>query len=178
MLVKKSVAKQASTTWSLREYLLRVAKDRRGVAILEFAIVGPAFIFFVFAMIDAMWMLTIELAMNEGVHEAGRLGSLGNTPSSGTREAAIKNLLVQRGAGMLDATKLTVTMTTFGSGNPRDYATRTGTTTTATGAGLTRQLVQYQVAYVQPLITPIGIAYNGGTTVTHTATIVVQNEPF
>ena len=159
-------------------FLRRLRRARQGVAALEFAIVGPVFIVFIFAMMDAGWMLTVDLALTNGVQEAGRLGSLGTLPATGSREAAIKDLLIKRGGGLLKTANLTVDMTVFGSGSAKDYASRTASTVKTVGAGGSRQLVQYHVTYVQELLTPIGMMYAIGNSVSHDATILVQNEPF
>ena len=156
-----------------------LSRDRRGTTLLEFAIIGPVFLLLVLTMMDAMWLLAVEMALIDGGQEAARLGSLGTLPVTGTREASIQSFVITREAGMLDATKLTITMQTYGGGRAADYAHRLSNTTKTAGAGSGRQLVEYQLSYVQPLLTPFAMAAMGGqTSFTHSTTIVVQNEPF
>jgi len=137
------------------------------------------FLLLVFTMMDAMWLLAVDMALIDGAQEAARLGSLGMLPVTGTREASIQDFIVTREAGLLSANKLTVTMQIYGGGGAADYAQRLSNTTKTAGTGSGRQLVEYQLSYVQPLLTPLAVAAMGGqTSFTHNTTTVVQNEPF
>lgn len=156
----------------------RFRDDRCGATALEFGLIAPALIMTVLALVDVMVTLTVDLAMSSGMQDAARSGSLGTTPATGTRESAITAAIVARAAGLIDQTALTVALRTYGSGTPSDYTHRNGSSTVSTGAGSSRQVVQYSVTYVQQLLTPLAMAFQGATSVTHNSVIVVQNEPF
>lgn len=152
-------------------------RDRRGATAVEFALVASAFLMLVFTMIEATWMMTVEMAMNDAAQEASRLGSLGTLPATGSREESIKAQMVTRAAGLLDTTHLTVVMQSYGT--PYNYGHHAVNATQTAGAGATRQLVQYAITYVQPVMTPLAIVALGGqTSFSHSTTIMVQNEPF
>lgn len=152
-------------------------RDQRGATAIEFALVANVFLMLVFLMLEASWMMTVEMAMNDATQAASRLGSLGTLPATGTRENSIKDAMVKRAAGLLTSSNLTVTMQSYGGAyNYGHHATNAAQTS---GAGSSRQLVQYVVAYAQPLLTPFASMVLGGqTSFTHNTTIMVQNEPF
>lgn len=157
--------------------LHRLKDDRRGATAIEFALVANVFIMLVFLMFEASWMMVVEMAVNDAAQEASRLGSLGTLPITGTREDAIKAAVVTRAAGLLTSNYLTVTMQSYGS--VYNYGHHASDATQTPGAGSSRQLVQYVVAYAQPLLTPFASTVLGGrTSFTHSTTIMVQNEPF
>ena len=82
-----------------------------------------------------------------------------------------------RASGLIDATTLTVTMQSFGSAY--NYGHHPVNATQTAGAGSSRHLVQYVIAYAQPFLTPLAVAAMGGQiSFTHNTTIMVQNEPF
>ena len=157
--------------------LHRLKGDRRGATAIEFALVANVFVVLVFLMLEASWMMVIEMAINDAAQEASRLGSLGTLPATGTREDAIKAAVVTRAAGLLTSDYLTITMQSYGS--IYNYGHHAANATQTPGAGSGRQLVQYVVAYAQPLLTPLASTVLGGrTSFTHSTTIMVQNEPF
>lgn len=157
--------------------LHRLRVDRRGSVALEFALVVNVFVLFVFLMIEASWMMTVEGAMNDAAREASRFGSLGTLPAKGSREDAIKDAMVTHAAGLLASNYLAVTMQSYGS--VYDYGHHAANATQTSGAGSSRQLVQYVITYSQPLLTPFAsVALGGQKIFTHSTTLMIQNEPF
>ena len=155
----------------------RLWRDRRGGTAVEFAVVASVFLLLVFLTIDATWAMTVELALNDAVQAASRLGSLGTLPPSGSREDSIKAAMVTQAAGLLSSSNLTVTMQSFGA--VYNYGHHAANATQTAGAGGSRWLVQYVVTYTQPLLTPVTpIILGGRTSLVHNTTIMVQNEPF
>ena len=139
--------------------------------------VGSTFLILVFLIVDATWALAVEMAMNDAVQEASRLGSLGTTAAGSSREDAIKAAIVARAAGLLDKNNLPVTMQSYGSAY--NYGHHAANATQTAGPGSSRHLVQYIVSYTQPLLTPTAITVTGGkTSITHSTVTLVQNEPF
>ena len=159
----------------------RLGRDRRGAATMEFALVAGPFLALVFLMLEAMWMLAVDMAMNDAAQEASRLGSLGTLQNQGGSPASITAALtaamVTRAGGLLTSNYLTITMQSYGTAY--DYGNHAANATQTAGVGSSRQLVTYVVTYSQPLLTPLGIlALGGRTSFSHKATIMVQNEPF
>lgn len=156
---------------------VRLWRDRRGATAVEFAVVASVFLVLVFLTLDATWAMAVELAMNDAVQEASRLGSLGTLPAKGSREDSIKAAMVTQASGLLISDNLTVTMQSYGS--IYNYGHHAADAIQTAGAGSSRQLVQYVVAYTQPLLTPFAAMVLGGrTSLIHNASIMVQNEPF
>lgn len=154
-------------------------RDQRGTTALEFALVAWPFLLLVFLTFEATWAMTIELALNDAVQEASRLGSLGTLPSSGTREDSIKNAIVTRAAGLLDSNNLFITMSSYGTASQWSDNRNNKNVSPTAGAGSSRWLVQYVVTYTQPVLTLLGSSKLGGaTSIVHSMTIMVQNEPF
>jgi Flp pilus assembly protein TadG len=168
------VRKTRLKSWHM---LHRLKGDRRGTTAVESALTANAFLLLVFLMFEAAWMMTIEMAMNDAAQEASRLGSLGTLPATGSREDAIKAAMVTRAAGLLASANLTITMQSYGGAY--NYGHHAANATQTPGPGSSRQLVQYVVAYAQPLLTPFAtLALGGRTSIAHNTTIMVQNEPF
>ncbi len=154
-------------------------RDRRGATALEFAVIANVFLLLVFLTLEATWAMTVEMALNDAVQAASRLGSLGTLPPKGTREDSIKAAMVTQASGLLDNNNLTVTMQSYGGVYYFNPAHRPANATQTAGAGGSRWLVQYAVTYTQPVLTPIAsIVLGGQTSLVHNTTIMVQNEPF
>jgi Flp pilus assembly protein TadG len=62
--------------------ILQFLKDERGVAAVEFALVGPPFLFVLLAMFETAIMLFTEYALQAGVQEASRIIRTGQAQSS------------------------------------------------------------------------------------------------
>lgn len=161
--------------WKFRPVFRRFGRDRRGTTAVEFALLANVFIVLVFLMIEASWIMTVEMAVNDAAQSAARLGSLGTLPPTGSREAAIQAAIVNYGGGVLNNSYLTVVMQSYGTAY--DYGHHAANATQTSGAGSGRQLVQYSVTYSQPLMTPFARTILGAS-FTHSLNIMVQNEPF
>ena len=157
--------------WRLRLYgfCAHLLRDRRGTTAVEFALVGSAFLGFIFFTVDATWAMAVEMVMNDAVQEASRFASIGTMTTDD-----VKAKIVAQSAGLLDINNLTVTAQSYGSAYTYGKASAAAPTA---GTGSGRQLVQYVVSYKQLLLTPVGIAAVGAT-ITHGTAIMVQNEPF
>ena len=53
----------ASPLW---QALIRLLQDRRGVSILEVALLGPIIVLLFFAFIDAIWTMMVGVSMSNG----------------------------------------------------------------------------------------------------------------
>jgi hypothetical protein len=113
------------------------------------------------------------------VREASRFGVTGaayppgmsaNPPQS--REDAITAIIAYYGAGLIDQGRLRVTLTVY----PSFGAVGQGGGTS--GAGGPGDVVQYQVTYTQPFLTSLAASIAGTSSLQHSSTTVVKNEPF
>lgn len=147
--------------------------DRRAASALEFAIIGPVFMLLLLLVLETGWQLTIDIALRFGVIAGSRYAITGIGYAAGTRDSTILSTIVSGSGGILNQANLTLTPRAYAS--PAAYASG-GSATASTGAS--GQLVVYTVTYKQSFFTGLPTAILGYSAITHTATFVVQNEPF
>nr|WP_256366952.1 TadE/TadG family type IV pilus assembly protein [Acidisphaera sp. L21] len=146
---------------------------RRGTTTVEMAIIGPAFMLMLMLTLELGYQLTIDMALNIGVGAGSRYGITGQGSADGSRDSTILSTATSITSGLIDPTQLTVTMASYLT--PAAFAS-SGTKATTTGAS--SNFVVYTYSYKAYFITGFPAAILGTTYLTHTATVVVQNEPF
>lgn len=156
-----------------RRFWSRLLDDRRGATALEFAAVGPASILLLFIIIETAWQLTVDLALNIGVMAGSRYAVTGAGYTAGTRDSTILSTITSTSGGILIPANLSLTSKAYAS--PLSYGAG-GSTIASTGSS--RQLVIYTVSYQQTFFTGLAATVLGYSSITHTATLIVQNEPF
>lgn len=180
----------------------KFVRDNNGVAALEFAIIAPVLILFIFAILELSSVMLASAVLESAVRVASRAGITGYTPPGVTRDAYVKQV-VDANLVHLKASKLTFETKIYNSfaniGQPEPYIDSNGNgvynigeTFTdvngnltwdsdmgASGAGDAGAIVVYKVTYPWKIITP-GIAKffgeNGAFNIT--ASMVVRNEPY
>lgn len=75
--------------------VLKLARDCRGVNMLEAAIITPLLLLVTFAIADFAAVLYVFLALQNGVSQASRYGITGSAVSGQTRENSIKMAMRQ-----------------------------------------------------------------------------------
>ncbi|MCC7426690.1 MAG: pilus assembly protein [Alphaproteobacteria bacterium] len=149
---------------------------------MEFAILGPVYFLLAVSTLEFGLQITVSALLESAARDASRFGVTGaalpewlasdpNPPAN--REEAIRRIVLDRGAGMLTPTRLTITMTNF-----RDLSGLVNNQGGTAGAGGAGELVVYTMTYVQPYFTPVLPFITGQYQMTHTARSVVKNEPF
>jgi hypothetical protein len=78
LVVTSGVARQGEGLIGRRRPLSRLFDDRRGFAIMEFAIFGPVLMLLVLAIVDAVWMVTSAMGPIAALHPAAPLVSSGS----------------------------------------------------------------------------------------------------
>lgn len=156
-----------------RRFWSRLLGDSRGTTALEFAVVGPAFVLLLFIIIETAWQLTVDLALNIGVIAGSRYAITGADYAAGTRDSTILSTIISTSAGILIPANLSLTSQAYAS--PISYGAG-GSAVASTGSS--GQLVIYTVSYQQSFLTGFPAAVLGYSSVAHTATLIVQNEPF
>lgn len=155
---------------------------RRGTAggtTVEFAIVGSAFVTLLLLATETGWQLVVDAALQAGARAAARFGTTGSTAPSGmtpppaSRTAAVQQIVVQNSGGVLLASRLSITETSYAN-----FAAIGQPNAGATGPGNAQQVVQYGFTYQQPFLTPIAAAVLGTSTLGHSVSLTVVNEPF
>ncbi|HJS86191.1 MAG TPA: TadE/TadG family type IV pilus assembly protein [Acetobacteraceae bacterium] len=159
----------------------RRARDRAGVTALEFAFIAPVLLALAALLIEAGWQLATQAALEYGARQAARFGATGSAvPASlasvtppPTRAQAITQLVTQAGHGIIDGSRLSVSVQSF-AGFP--VIGQAGAATPGPGGG--GAVAQYALVYQQPYLTGFGQAILGSSFQLHHANLVVQNEPF
>lgn len=151
---------------------------RRGVAAIEFALLMPALMAVLLMCIEFGWQLAVGAALDYGAQRAARLGTVGSavangaTASDGARKLAIRGVVLSTTGGVLQDSRLGEVTTQSFAG----FSTASGGTN---GPGAGKQVVQYQLSYVQPFLTgSLAETMTGRKSITHTSTVVLANEPF
>ncbi len=157
-------------------------RDRSGTTALEFAIVGPVFIIVLLMVFEFAMQLAVDLALNYGTGAAARYavtgavtGTSGSQGSNNTNNIAIRNIIVSSTGGLLNPNRVMVTATSYA--NPSSYAAGTGQVSGSNGSS--GSVVVYSITYNQPFMTGLPTLVGSTTTsITHQATVIVQNEPY
>jgi hypothetical protein len=183
--------------------LIRLARGRRGVTAVEFALIAPVCMTLVCAFIDLSMVMFITNVMEGGLREASRYAITGYTETGKTREQKIAEIIKDHSYGLIKAEDITITYKVYPSfgdvGKPEPFVDSnnngqhdSGEPFTdinnngqwdadmgAAGIGGPGDVVAYTVEYKWTLWTPLAaeIWPNNGV-ITLNATVAVRNEPY
>lgn len=87
------------------------ARARRGATVVEFAVVAPVMLLFVFGMIEFGRLMMVRQAMTNAAREAGREASLATTLNSTDVDTVARNVMRSVVADAADPTKVRVNIT-------------------------------------------------------------------
>jgi Flp pilus assembly protein TadG len=161
-----------------RSILARLSAANDGGSAVEFAIVGPLLISLLIGMAEFARIATTQVLLEGAARDASRYGVTGSvTPgqpptSQADREAQIKNIVARETVGLVDMSKIVISMKAYS-----DFSD-VGTAPGQTGAGGADQVVVYTLTYDQPLITNLFAGMVKKSAIRHDARVVVRNEPF
>lgn len=82
---------------------------RRGVAAMEFAFVAPAFLLFVFGLVELVRMLMLQQALTNAAREGCRKAVMATTVSSSDVDTAVRDYLQSITSKASDPNKVRVT---------------------------------------------------------------------
>ena len=137
------------------------------------AIVAPVYFLLLMLMFEVGYQLLIDLALNIAVAAGSRYGITGQGYSAGTRDGGILNTGVAITAGLINPSNLTFSVASYST--PASYASG-GSATASTGQS--SQVVLYTCYYKAYFFTGFATSIMHAQYLTHTATFLVQNEPF
>ena len=183
--------------------LVRLARGRRGVTAVEFALIAPVCMTLVCVFIDLSMVMFITNVMEGGLREASRYAITGYTETGKTREQKIAEIIKDHSYGLIKAEDITITYKVYPSfgdvGKPEPFVDSNangqhdaGEPFTdinnngqwdadmgAAGIGGPGDVVAYTVEYKWTLWTPLAaeIWPNNGV-ITLNATVAVRNEPY
>jgi Flp pilus assembly protein TadG len=154
-------------------------RDVSGGATLEFAIIGPVFVFLLLLAMETGWQSVIDTALGAGARAASRFGSTGATVAPGisppptSRNDSLQQVVIHNSGGLLQASRLQIAGRSYAS-----FAAIAAHGPSTPGPGGADQVVQYTFTYTQPYLTPIAVAIVGRQQLVHTVGVTVLNEPF
>nr|WP_282572041.1 TadE/TadG family type IV pilus assembly protein [Roseomonas acroporae] len=149
----------------------------------EFGLVAPILLMLLLGLIEGGWQMLTAVALDFGARQASRFGALGTAspdwlpgPAPASREAALRQIVLYYGQGVLDPARLTVSLAAYADAG----ALRTGTGAVTGSAGGAAAMVTYQFDYTQPafILAPLSRSLWGRSFFVHRAHTVVRNEPF
>jgi len=186
----------------LRGALVRLWRDPSGAALVEFAVIFPAFILAVVGIIEVAIVLFIGSSIEAAVLEASRFGITGGEPEEGvTRQERVLEIVEQKTYGLVNMEEVELDTLVYDSfsdiGEPEPYqddntngAYDLGEPYTdvngngqwdddmgAAGLGGPSDVVVYRITYEWGLITPL-MQKALNETMRHTSSVAVRNEPF
>ena len=179
---------------------LRLWREQDGVTALEFAIIAPVFLLVLCAIIEFSMIMFTTSVMEGATSATARMGKTGYSSGLYTRQQTIVNNINARTAGLLDASKITMTTMVYSDftkiGQPEPCITHSpcngiagvnfvdingnGTWDSdmgAAGLGNPGDVVVYTVSYPWPILSPI-MRPMLGSTYNITVRTVIRNEPF
>jgi Flp pilus assembly protein TadG len=183
--------------------LIRLARGRRGVTAVEFALIAPVCFALVCIFIDLSMVMFITNVMEGGLRESSRYAITGYTETGKTREQKIAEIIMDHSYNLIKPEDITITYKVYPSfgdiGKPEPFTDSNGngqydsgepyTDVNANGqwdadmgsagVGGPGDIVAYTVTYKWKLWTPMASALwpNNGE-VTLTSTVAVRNEPY
>lgn len=162
----------------------RLRRDRRGVYLLEYALLFNAFTVLLLLCLDAAFQLLVATALDQGAREASRSAALGPIGGILSRDAVLASVLTRTGLPLAAWGSASITAERFadyaalaaagplpagklcnGSGASTDG-------TTGVSGGIVRYCIQYEARSFTPFGALIPALYG------HRTFFVVQNEPY
>ncbi len=180
----------------------RFIRGRDGAAMLEFALVAPVMVGFVFLIIDLCLMFFIVASVEGGLREATRYAITGAAFGGLTREQRIAKMVKDSTYGLVAASDIVITYKIYPSfgdvGKPEPYTDSnsngqhdSGEPFTDVngngiwdadmgkdGTGSSGEIVNYTVDYKHRLLTPFVTNFWGSDHVSLRAVAAVRNEPY
>ncbi len=188
----------------MRRLLKSLSHDRRGSAIIEFALAFPAVIGLTMGIVEVSHLAFAESTLEGAVREASRQGVTGYAPEGITREAYVRSRVIDMMSGFaLDGPVEIDTQVydSFGDiGEPEPFSDENGNGSYdpgecytdinrnarwdadmgAAGLGGSGAIVVYRAIVRVRLLTPVFAWFTGNSsqTITLDAATAVRNEPF
>lgn len=179
---------------------LKGRRSQSGGAMVEFALIAPAFLAIVGGIFEFSGILFVQTLLEGGVREASRFGVIGSSENADAGKTAILNIVRKNAFGIIDIDDVridTFAYDSFGAiGQPEPSEDINGNGVIeqgefddvngnkafdadqgAAGLGTANQVVLYRLVYDWDIMIPIFEPFFGEQ-VALEATIAVRNEPF
>jgi len=166
----------------MRRGLFKVARDRRGAVLVEFALVSPVFFLLTFASIDFGMILLTQSSINFAIRDASRLIMTGQVQTGGGQSVFTSRVCSDVGS-LIPCSSLQYNVqsgSTFSGFNATVVANSSGNmSTTGFSPGGPGSDVLVQIGYPYTCIIPIACNYisNNGKFLL-VSTVAFQNENY
>lgn len=150
------------------------ARDRHGIAAVEFALVGPVMLLLLIGILETASLIFTKWSLESAAYDAARYGSTGWQAGGSSREDRILDIVAERSFGTALLSNLTVESRIFP--DVPSLVAATVPTDGLPGPGGADDLVLYFVAGTWQPMTPIFDALFGAVPLT--IRVPVRNEPF
>ncbi|HVC53825.1 MAG TPA: TadE/TadG family type IV pilus assembly protein [Stellaceae bacterium] len=171
----------------IRRFLRDLGED--GVAVIEFGLIGSAYILMLVAAIEVGYMLFVQAALDNAARDAARQIRTGQVQTAGNPANAFKTLLCNDLGSLIPCASLVYQSTSFWNWSSAQSQVDAPLTrdkngnvvgTGFDGGGSSGEIEVVQVTYNYPFFTPwIGSLLGGSTgSALLVSTVVFQNEPY
>jgi Flp pilus assembly protein TadG len=169
----------------MSEIFSRLIRDSDGSSMLEFALVGPAFLALLVAILQTGVVFMFQQTLQTATTQTARLIMTGQAQTQKMSSGTFLQDVCANGGALLDCAKLSANVQTFASfgGMAMDNPIKNGTFTTPNtfSMGGPGDIVLVQIFYQLPVVTaPLGFKLantnNGNAVIVGTA--VFRNEPY
>jgi len=154
--------------------------DNKGSAAIEFALVSPVFFLLFIGVFEVGAVMLVKTSLETAILEVSRFGRTGSIVAGQTQQQTAVALADQYSFGLVDPSKLVLTVTPYASFSAIPLlATAPNTGTQDFGVG--KQPVLYTLSYNWIFFTPLVGKYlspTGNNAILLTASAVIENEPF
>lgn len=177
--------------------------DSAGSMVIEFALAAPLVLLLAILTFEIGHRLTVQSTLDNAVREAARFTITGAAAPEGmTRDAQIRQIILDYGASVLKSAQLSTDILSYASfadiGKPETFTDLNGNggwdegepyidangnnrwdaDRGAAGAGDSGQVVIYRVRYTEPPLTDLAAGLLTNPMYRYETRIVVRNEPF
>jgi Flp pilus assembly protein TadG len=162
---------KAGVVCASQRFMNRLTREDGGVSAIEFAIASPLVFILVLGTVELAVDMSIDATVQMAAQSASRVGLTVTPPSSGTREAQAKSIVLSVLGGWLKMPRTTVTVTELDYGNYSNL----GTSSYSAGAGAYGDVVSYNIVLTTPGVSGIPQLF-GVPMLTFQRNFIVQNE--
>lgn len=185
------------------QFLRRLWRASDGVSAIEFAVIAPVLLLLIFGIVEFATIMLVANIMENATSISSRLGKTGYVAGGKSRSDTIRDSVIARAGGLIDAGKLTITSKYYeqfdqiGDAEPWNDANHNGLAEVGeytdingngqydadmglAGFGDAEDIVVYTIRYPWGIMTPImrEIVGDAQGEFPITAHAVVKNEPY